>query len=266
MSEGIGAILDRKIADIKAGNNAYATGRVRLVREYTVEATGLEDVSYFERVTVGEASEGYVDAIRRDCVFIALTRVEGKVRVGDRVTATGREYRGQFSPDSVGHVVDMFGNDRLAGKRLAELREIPVESPVIPIMERTTVNRPLLTGISGIDLMYPIGRGQRQLIIGDKKTGKTQIALDTIVNQAGKNETCIYVAIGKTKKEVKEIYGELLRRGAMEYTILLAAFNDDCAPVLRSTPYAALSIARTYLDRGEDVLVGTRTCAARSRC
>ena len=255
MSEGIGAILDRKIADIKAGNNAYATGRVRLVREYTVEATGLEDVSYFERVTVGEASEGYVDAIRRDCVFIALTRVEGKVRVGDRVTATGREYRGQFSPDSVGHVVDMFGNDRLAGKRLAELREIPVESPVIPIMERTTVNRPLLTGISGIDLMYPIGRGQRQLIIGDKKTGKTQIALDTIVNQAGKNETCIYVAIGKTKKEVKEIYGELLRRGAMEYTILLAAFNDDCAPVLRSTPYAALSIARTYLDRGVDVLV-----------
>ena len=255
MSVGIGAILDRKIAEIKAGNNAYATGRVRMVREYIVEATGLENVAYFERVQVGEDNEGYVDAIRRDCVLIALTHLESKVRVGDRVTATGKEYRGQFARDSIGHVVDIFGYDRLAGKRLADLRDIPVESPVIPIMERTTVNRPLLTGISGIDLLYPIGRGQRQLIIGDKKTGKTQIALDTIINQAGKKETCIYVAIGKTKKEVKDIYGQLLRRGAMEYTMILAAFNDDCAPVLRSVPYVALSIARTFLDRGEDVLV-----------
>ena len=125
----------------------------------------------------------------------------------------------------------MFGEDRLAGKRLAKLRDVPVEGPPIPIMDRSTVNRPLLTGISGIDLMYPIGRGQRQLIIGDKKTGKTQIALDTITNQAEQNILCIYVAIGKTKKEVKDIYSQLLRRGgAMAYTIILAAFNDDCAP------------------------------------
>ena len=122
-------------------------------------------------------------------------------------------------------------------------------------MDRIAVKRPLLTGITGIDLMYPIGRGQRQLIIGDKKTGKTQIALDTITNQLGQDVTCVYVAIGKTKKDVKDIYGQLLRRGAMEYTMIVAALNDDCAPVLRSTPYAAISIARTFLARGKDVLV-----------
>ncbi len=255
MDSTISAVLDQKIADIRAGSNTYATGRVRLVREYIVEATGLDSVAYFEKVLVGERSEGYVDAIRSDCVLIALTHLEGRIMVGDRVTATGKEFCGQFSKNSIGHVVDMFGEDCLAGKRLDGLDEVPVETEPIPIMDRISVKRPLLTGITGIDLLYPIGRGQRQLIIGDAKTGKTQIALDTITNQAGQNETCIYVAIGKTKKEVKDIYSQLLRRGAMEYTMILAAFNDDCAPVLRSTPYAALSIARTFLSRGEDVLV-----------
>ena len=117
------------------------------------------------------------------------------------------------------------------------------------------MTRPLLTGIAGIDLMYPIGRGQRQLIIGDKKTGKTQIALDTICNQAEQNIRCIYVAIGKTKKEIKDIYSQLLRYGAMAYTVIVSALNDDPAPVLRNTPYAALAIARFYLEQGEDVLV-----------
>ena len=155
----------------------------------------------------------------------------------------------------MGHIVDIFGEDKLAGKRLDQLRDIPIESEPIPIMDRTAVSRPMHTGITGIDMLYPIGRGQRQLIIGDKKTGKTQIALDTIYNQRGEDMVCIYVAIGKTKKDVKDIYSQLLCRGAMEYTIILAAFNDECAPVLQSTPYAALSMARTFLDEGKDVLV-----------
>lgn len=255
MKESISAVLERKVEEIKSGRNSYATGQVRLVREYIVEATGLENVTYFERVQVGDGGEGYVDAIRRDSVLIALTHVEGKIKVGDRVVATGREFHGAYSDASLGHVVDMFGTDRLTGKMLDGLVEVAVENPPIPIMDRTSVNRPLLTGITGIDLIYPIGRGQRQLIIGDAKTGKTQIALDTITNQVGQDIKCIYVAIGKTKKEVKDIYNQLLRRGAMEYTMILTAFNDDCAPVLRSTPYVALSIARTFLAKGEDVLV-----------
>ena len=204
MDTTINTVLSEKIARIKRGENAYTTGRVRLVREYILEATGLDDVSYFEKVTVGDKAEGYVDAIRSDCVLIALTRVSGKICVGDRVTATGQEFSVQYSPDSMGHVVDISGEDRLAGKRLSQLIDLPLEKEPISIMERTAVTRPLLTGIAGIDLMYPIGRGQRQLIIGDKKTGKTQIALDTICNQAEQNIRCIYVAIGKTKKEIKD--------------------------------------------------------------
>lgn len=255
MENTIRSVIEQKIADIKAGTNAYATGRVRLVREYIVEVTGLDDAAYFERVLIGDHAEGYVDAVRQDCVLVALTRMEGKVRIGDRAVATGKEFSAQFSVRSFGHIVDIFGEDKLAGKRLDGLQDIPVESEPIPIMDRISVTRPLLTGITGIDMLYPIGRGQRQLIIGDKKTGKTQIALDTIYNQRGGDVLCIYVAIGKTKKDVKDLYSQLLRRGAMEYTMILAAFNDDCAPVLQNTPYAAMSIARTFLDEGKDVLV-----------
>lgn len=252
---GINELLQKKVSSIKEGANSYSMGRVRLVREYVVEATGLDDVAYFELVKVGDGCEGYVDAIRQDCVLIALTHRRGDIHIGDPVYATGEEFSARYSSATTGMVVDMFGEDRLVGKRLDNLEPIPVEMPPIPIMDRTSVCRPLLTGITGIDLIYPIGRGQRQLIIGDKKTGKTQVCLDTINNQAGQGVFCIYVSIGKTKKEVKDIYAQLLRRGAMDYTTIVAAFNDDPAPVLRSTPYAALSIARKHLENAEDVLV-----------
>ena len=255
MGYTVSSMIDQKIADIKAGTNAYGIGRVCLVREYIVEAVGLENAAYFERVLIGDHAEGYIDAVRQDSVLIALTRMDKKIRVGDRVIATGKEFSVQYSPLSVGHIVDIFGEDKLAGKRLEELADIPVECAPIPIMERIAVTRPLHTGITGIDMLYPIGRGQRQLIVGDKKTGKTQITLDAIVNQRGENILCIYVAIGKTKKEVKDIYSQMLSRGAMEYTLILTAFNDDCAPVLQNTPYAAMSIAETYLREGRDVLV-----------
>lgn len=247
--------LNEKITAIKDQTNAFSIGRVRLVREYIVEATGLDGVSYFEKVSIGDVAEGYVDAIRQDCVLIALTHISGKIQVGDRVSASGQEFRAKYTAEATSHIVNIFGEDCLAGKALANLEEVRVETTPIPIMDRISVTRPLLTGITGVDLIYPIGRGQRQLIIGDKKTGKTQIALDTIYNQRGQGMRCIYVAIGKTKKEVKDIYSQLLRRGAMDYTIILAAFNDDPSPVLRITPYAATSMARYHMEQGEDVLI-----------
>jgi len=258
MNGTINEILEKKIADINSRNNTYETGRVRLVRQYVVEATGLQGVAYFEKVLIGDSGEGYVDAIREDCVIIALTSIRKPIMIGDIVTATGEELTAKYSGEATGHVLNIFGEDCLVGKQLDGLENIPIETEPIPIMDRTTVNRPLLTGITGIDLLYPIGRGQRQLILGDKKTGKTQITLDTIFNQNRKGMEpvfCIYVAIGKTKKEIKEIYSQLLTRGAMDYTLILAAFNDDPAPVLRITPYAALTMARKHLEKQEDVLV-----------
>jgi F-type H+-transporting ATPase subunit alpha len=251
----LGKILSEKIDAVKNGRNVYATGRVRMVREYVVEADGLEGAAHFERVQVGDDSEGYVDAIGRNTVLIGLTRVGKKIHVGDKAVAMGKQFCARYSKDAIGHVIDMFGTEKMLGRTMADRIDLPIESEPIPIMSRRAVTRPLLTGISGIDMLYPIGRGQRQLIIGDTKTGKTQIALDTIVNQKGKDVLCLYAAIGKTKKEVKDIYAQFLKHGAMVYTIVLAAFNDDPAPVLRSTPYAALSIARMHMEMGKDVLV-----------
>lgn len=261
MSNYVDEIVRKKIESIEQGGNVYEMGRVRSVQSYILEVSGMENAAYFDRVTIesptyGEVAEGYVDRLGRDCLTVALTRKDARLMVGDEAIGSGGEFTMQYSPQSVGHVVDMFGRDMLAGERFADLVELPVESPNISIMDRGTVNRPFHTGIVGIDLMYPIGRGQRQLIIGDKKTGKTQIALDAIVNQKHEGMLCIYVAIGKTKKEIKEIYAELLRRGAMDYTMIMAAFNDECPPVLRNTPYAALTVAQRYmLEEGRDVLV-----------
>ena len=248
--------IAKKIADIKSSRNVYEVGHVTWVKDFIVEVGVLEGAFYFERVNISDKAEGYVDSIGRSSVTVALTRISKPVLVGDQVFTTGREFSVLYSEDSIGHVVDIFAEDKLNGLMMENIREMPIETPPIPIIDRTPVRRPLLTGITGIDLLYPIGRGQRQLIIGDKKIGKTQIALDTIVNQKDKAVFCIYVAIGKTKKEVKELYSALFRMEAMKYTLILAAFNDELAPVLRYTPYAALSIAEDYMKTmGIDVLV-----------
>ena len=261
MDSYLDKIIQQKMENIEAGENIYEMGRVQRVQTYMLEIDGFENAAYFDRVTIespgrGQIAEGYVDRVNRNSVTVALTHQTEQVLVGDQAVGTGKEFTMKFAPQSVGHVVDMFGRDLLTGERFAELLELPVESENIPIMDRGTVNRPFHTGIVGIDLMYPIGRGQRQLIIGDKKTGKTQIALDAIANQREEKMLCIYVAIGKTKKEVKTTYAELLRRGAMDYTVIMAAFNDECPPVLRNTPYAALTAAQYYLlQERRDVLV-----------
>ena len=260
MNNYINEAVKAKKKEIETKKNVYEVGHVSSVQTYLLEVHGLENVTFFERVVVqragkGDIGEGYVDKININSVVVALTRKDDEVLIGDEVVATGKEFTMQFSPDSIGHVVDMFGRDLFSGERFAHLTEYPVQSENTSIMDRGTVNRPFHTGIIGIDLMYPIGYGQRQLIIGDKKTGKTQIALDAIANQSDTNTICIYVAIGKTKKEVKNIYAELAKRGAMRYTIIMAAFNDECPPVLRNTPYAALTIAKHMMLNKGDVLV-----------
>ena len=219
------------------------------------DAVGLDNAFFYEKVKVGESSIGYVTKLDSNKVIISLLYKNGNVSIGDPVYQTNEELTGDFSLESIGKVVDLFGNDKLINKKFTNTISIPVEHEIVPIMDRTSVNRPMETGIAGIDLIYPIGRGQRQLIIGDKKTGKTQIALDAIVNQAGKSMLCIYVAIGKTKKEVKEIYYELLKRKATDYTIIVTAFYDDVPPLLYLTPYFATSIADYYMKNGYDVLV-----------
>ena len=254
MGEYIKNQVDKKIDAIKEQKNIYAVGLVTSVTEYVLTVKGLENVAYMEKVLIDGVSEGYVNSIRQTDIRVTVVRQRGPIYIGSQVTGTGESYKAFYSPSSISHVVDIFGNDRMTDGIFEDAEPIEIENEPIPIMDRGTVKRPLETGIAGIDLIYPIGKGQRQLIIGDKKTGKTQIALDAIANQAGKDVICIYVTIGKTKKNVKRVYQELMARGAMKYTMIVAAFNDDKPPVMYLTPYVAATIAEKLMMEGKDVL------------
>ena len=247
--------LNETIENIKSNRNVYATGKVTKVNDYNIEVSGLNDVTFYEAINIADKADGYVFAIYPDRCIVALVNISKEIKTGDIVYALNKEFRCEFSLDSVGKVIDIFGNDLIAGKKFDNVTMLNIENKPLPLMDRGLVKRELLTGITGIDLIYPIGKGQRQLIIGDKKTGKTQICLDTIVIQKDKNVLCIYVAIGKTKKEVKDIYYELTKRGASSYSIIIASFNDELPTRGYLTPYVALSIAESFMMQTYDVLV-----------
>lgn len=255
MNNELGDSVDKTIDEIKENKNIYATGRVIKVNKYNIEVSGLNDVSFYEAISVNNKASGYVMGIYPNKVIVSLININSEVVPGDLVYALKKQFKCQFSMDSIGKVIDIFGNDLIAGKKFEKLVDVNIENPTTPIMDRAPVTREFLTGITGIDLMYPIGKGQRQLIIGDKKTGKTQIALDAIVNQKGKKVICIYVALGKTKKEVKDIYFELTKRGAASYTIIIASFNDELPTRTYLTPYVATSIAELFMMQKYDVVV-----------
>lgn len=261
METHITNLVNEKVSKIKSKNNIFDSGKVIKIKDYIIEVSGLENVMYFEKVVIMEKGMGYVNAIYENSVSIAIVKESSKIEIGDVVNSTGEIFRAIFSEDAMGRITDIFGTDQLSGKPFEKYRYIDIEKPNVPIIDRTAVCRPLLTGIAGIDLIYPIGKGQRQLILGDKRTGKTQIALDTIVNQGrvkpDKNGQmiCIYVAVGKTKKEIKSIYNELLKRNALSYTIMVVATNDDKTPAISLIPYVGMSIAEEYMEKGRDVLV-----------
>lgn len=247
--------VDKKVEDIKNNNNIYSVGKVIKVNPYTVIVSGLNDITYYEEVDIAGKAKGFVFAVGKNNITVSLVEVSKEINPGDEVYSLKKQFKCLFSMDSMGKVIDIFGNDLIAGKRFDNLVEVPIENEPIPIMDRGLVTREFLTGLTSIDMLYPIGRGQRQLIIGDKKTGKTQIALDVIVNQKDKNMVCIYVALGKTKKEVKDIYYELTKRGAASYTIIIASFHDELPNRTYLTPYVALSIAEQMMMDSYDVLV-----------
>lgn len=256
----INNLINEKISKIKEKSNIFDAGKVTKIKDYTIEVIGLEDVSYFEKVTIMGKGMGYVNVIHEHSVTVAIVKENAPIQLGDTVNATGEIFKAIFAEEALGRITDIFGIDKLTDKPFEKFQYINIENPNTPIMDRAAVTRPLLTGIAGIDLIYPIGKGQRQLIIGDKKTGKTQIALDTIVNQRrieeNKNRVvCIYIAIGKTKKEIRTVYEELLKKDAMQYTMIVAATNDDKTPVLNLIPYVGLSIAEEYMKQCKDVIV-----------
>lgn len=261
MSTRVEDLVNKKIEKIKNNENVFDSGKVINVKDYIIEVSGLENVRFFEKVNIWEKGMGYVNQINENSVIVAIVKQNAPIKVGDIVNATGEQFKAIFAKEAIGRIVDLFGTDLLTGRAFEKIEYINIENPTIPIMDRRSVNRPMLTGISGIDLIYPIGKGQRQLIIGDKRTGKTQICLDTIVNQGkeirqnGEDIVCIYIAVGKTKKEIKVIYNELLKKNALSYTMMVVATNNDKPPVASLTPYVGLSIAEEYMKMKKDVIV-----------
>ena len=261
MGTHIEDLVNQKVEQIKNKENIFDSGTVIKVKDYIIEVSGLENVTYFEKVTIWEKGMGYVNQINENSVTVAIVKENAPIKIGDIVKTTGEQFKAVFAKEAIGRIVDIFGTDLLSGKAFEKIKYINIENETIPIMDRREVKRPMLTGIAGIDLIYPIGNGQRQLIIGDKKTGKTQIALDTIVNQGSERAesendvVCIYIAVGKTKKEIKTIYNELLKRGALSYTTMVVATNDDKQPVVSLIPFVGLSIAEEYMKMKKDVIV-----------
>ena len=230
-------------------------GRVLSVGDGIVKALGLNHAMYGEIVVFEDGTKGMVQNIEADATGIILFGDDAGVFQGSRVTRTGKMAGIPTGEAFLGRVVDALGNPIDGKGEIAASDYRAVEEPAPAIIDRKPVTRPLETGILAIDSMFPIGRGQRELIIGDRQTGKTSIAMDAIMNQKGKDCLCIYVAIGQKASTIASLNRTLQQYGAMEYTIIVAATAADSAPLQYIAPYAGASLAEYFMHKGRDVLI-----------
>lgn len=230
-------------------------GTVTFVGSGIARATGLPDVQSQEQVRFADGSLGLAFNLDpHEVGLIMLTNSEG-VMAGSEVQRTGRVLDTPVGDGLLGRVIDATGRVLDEGRPLPVLERRPVERPAPAIMDRAPVSVPLQTGIKVIDALVPIGHGQRQLIVGDRQTGKTAIALDTVLNQKDKNVICIYCAIGQRSDAVSKLIADLHRQGAMGYCIVVVASGDDAPGLQYITPYAATTMAEYFMEQGQDVLI-----------
>lgn len=234
---------------------ASETGKVVTVGDSIARVSGLDLVRYGEIVIFENGIKGMVQELGENDVGVMLFGDERDVEEGSIVRRTGKTAGVPAGKQLIGRVVDALGAPIDGGAPIEAERYMPIESPAPGIIDRQPVNRPLETGILAIDSMFPIGRGQRELIIGDRQTGKTAIAIDTILNQKGKDVICIYVAIGQKSSSVARLKESLKRKGAMDYTILVCSFASDGAAMQYIAPYSGCAIAEYFMQQGKDVLI-----------
>ena len=228
---------------------------VRRVGDGIAYIDGVDHAMYGEILVFENGLKGMVQDIRKDEIGCILFGKETEIREGTKAVRTGRMAGIPVGDGFIGRVVDALGAP-LDGKGPVEASDYrPVEEPAPGITDRSPVDTPLETGILAIDSMFPIGRGQRELIIGDRQTGKTSIATDTILNQKGKNVVCIYVAIGQKNSTVAKMVHTFEKYGAMDYTIVLSASASDPAPLQYIAPYSGTALAEYFMHRGQDVLI-----------
>ncbi len=231
------------------------TGVVILVGDGIARVSGLDQCMAGELLEFPNGSYGLAQNLEEDTVAVIILGTDAGIKEGDIVKRTGKVVSVPVGSKLIGRVVDALGNP-IDGKGPIDAEGFrPIESPAPGIIERQHVSRPLQTGIKAIDAMIPIGRGQRELIIGDRQTGKTTIATDTILNQKGKNVICIYVAIGQKRSTVAGIVENLTAGGAMDYTIVVSASASELAPMQYIAPYTGCAMGEHFMHQGKDVLV-----------
>lgn len=250
----IGKTLKHRIGSFENKSAVYEYGIVTSVGDGVVRIEGLSHTRYGEQIAFENDVYGMTMDLELDGVGAVLLNGQDCVRVGERVYGTGRVVEVPVGDELLGRVVNPIGMP-LDDKPLNAARYRPVESPAPRIIDRQAVNEPLMTGLLAVDGIIPIGRGQRELIIGDRQTGKTTIAVDTIINQRGKNVNCVYVAIGQKLSTVAQIYETLQSAGSMEYTVIVVANASDCAAMQYLAPYAGCAIAEQFMYDGKDALV-----------
>ena len=230
-------------------------GEVTAVDGEIASVKGLDHVQYGEILVFGSGVKGMVQDLRRDGVSCILFGNGEEVSAGSMVRRTLKTAGMPVGEGFLGRVVDALGVPMDGKGRIMPEGHRPIEAPAPGILDRQPVNTPMETGLLAIDSMFPIGRGQRELIIGDRQTGKTAIALDTILNQKGKGVMCIYVAIGQKTSSVAQLVENLKRRGAMEYTAVVSACAGDSAALQYIAPYAGCALAEYFMYQGQDVLI-----------
>ena len=253
--EEITKIIRSQIKNYENKIEVSETGVVILVGDGIAKASGLENCMAGELVEFPDGSYGMAQNLEEETVSITVLGSDAGIKEGDIVKRTGRVVSVPVGEKLIGRVVNALGAP-IDGKGPIDAEGYrPIEMPAPGIIERQHVNRPLQTGIKAIDSMIPIGRGQRELIIGDRQTGKTTIATDTILNQKGKNVICIYVAIGQKRSTVAQLVENLTVSGAMDYTIVVSATASELAPMQYIAPYTGCTMGEHFMYQGKDVLV-----------
>lgn len=230
-------------------------GDVKKVGDGIAIINGLDHAFNGEILIFDDGTRGMVQEIRRDELGVVLFGRDTKIKEGTRVVRTGKMAGVSVGEAFLGRVIDALGDPIDGGDPIKAEDFRPIECKAPSIVDRKSVSKPMETGILAIDSMFPIGRGQRELIIGDRQTGKTSIAMDTIINQKGKDVICVYVAIGQKASTVAKLVNTLKKVGAMDYTIVVQATASDPAPLQYIAPYAGTSLAEYFMYKGKDVLI-----------
>ena len=219
------------------------------------KVSGLPTVGFDELVTFPGDVLGIAFNVDADGIGVVLLGEYWHLHAGDEVQRTGRVMDVAVGDELLGRVIDPLGRPLDGSGPVAASRRLPVERPAAPIMDRAPVTVPLQTGLKVIDALIPVGRGQRELILGDRQTGKTAIAIDTILNQRGQNVLCVYCALGQRASAVAKAVATLREKGAMDYTVIVVTEGNDPPGLAYIAPYAATSIAESFMEAGRDVLI-----------